>query len=563
MSYYTPEEIREAGLDDFRVFLRQVWDYLSLPEPTPVQNDMAYQIQHGDRRLIIMAFRGVGKSWITVAFALWVLFMDPQMKILVVSASGQLAEDWVKFAKQLIHGMPLLQHLQPRKGQRDKSTSFDVGPSRPAKSPSLRAAGITGQIAGSRADLIIPDDVEIPKNSFTHHLREKLSEQVKEFDAILKPGGRVVYLGTPQVEDSLYPKLFRGRGYTVRIWPGEVHKNPRIYAGNLAPFAQRMVDEGVAPGTPTDPKRFDRVDLDERRLSYGKGGYALQFMLDTNPSSADKHPLKLKDLIVLSCDSEMGHVKLAWGNSRELTLEALPAGGFEGDRYHSPAWKSDEMSPWAGTVMAIDPSGRGKDETAYAIVRYLHGILYLVDCGGFKNGFAEATLESIAAAAARHGVNYVIDEPNYGGGMFRQLLKPKLAAYKGKAGSFDDDWNLWSTGQKEARILDTLEPIFGSHRLVVDPRVVEKDLEVQRDTPKYSLIQQMTRMERLKGALPHEDKLEAVAMACQYWVEKMNRDSDRELRRHKDQLLDKELRRFMDHVRGVGVRPQGRRIRIR
>ncbi len=548
---YTKEEIHAAGLDDFRVFLRQVWDFLGLPPPTPVQNDIAYNLQHGPRRFIIQAFRGVGKSWITVAFVCWNLFLDPQMKIEVISASGGLAEDFTKFTKQLIHGMPLLQHLAPRQGQRDKGTSFDVGPSTPSKDPSLKAAGITGQITGTRADLIVADDIEIPKNSFTFHLRDKLAEQVKEFDAILKPGGRIVYLGTPQVESSIYPKLHRERGYKIRIWPSEVPEKPHLYRGNLAAFVTNL--EGP-PGTPTDPLRFNEVDLGERKLSYGTSGYALQFMLDTNPSSGDKHPLKLKNLIVMSLDDKVGPATVAWGADRDNVIQDLQAGGFDGDEYHRPAFTGEEASEWKATVCAIDPSGKGKDETAYSIVRYHHGMLYLVDCGGFRDGFADETLDQIAAACARWKVQWVIDEPNYGGGMFRQLLRPKLAQYMGAAGRFDDEWNAWSTGNKEMRILDTLEPIFGGHRLVVDRRVIEADLEVQHDNSQYSLVQQMTRMERLKGALPHEDRLESLAMACQYWVEKMDLDTRKaEDRLRKARLMD-ELGRYKKHIIGGNPR---------
>jgi hypothetical protein len=69
---------------DFRNFLWAVWRHLGLPEPTPVQYDIAHFLQHGPRRLVIEAFRGVGKSWITVAFVCWLLYCDPQLKIVVV-----------------------------------------------------------------------------------------------------------------------------------------------------------------------------------------------------------------------------------------------------------------------------------------------------------------------------------------------------------------------------------------------------------------------------------------------------------------------------------------------
>lgn len=542
---YTPAEIREAGLDDFRVYLANLWDHLGLPAPTPVQYDIAHTLQHGPKRLIIEGFRGVGKSWITVGFATWNLLLDPQRKVMIVSASQHLADDAAKFASQIISSWDLLKHLQPRRDQRQSALSFDVGPATPSKDPSLKAAGITGQITGTRADLIVADDIEIPKNSYTHLMREKLAEQVKEFDAILKPGGRILYLGTPQVEATIYNKLAR-RGYVVRVWPAEVPSSRDRYKGTLAPLVEQVIDRGDAAGSPVDPKRFSKTDLLERKASYGLTGYALQFMLDTTPSEADKHPLKTKDLIVHDCDPEMAHVRLVWGGAPDLVLSDLPSGGFDGDAYVRPAWKSEEMAKYQGTAMWIDPSAKGKDETAYAIVKYCHGLLYLVDVGGYLDGFAEETLKGLAGKMAEWGVNYYVVERNYGGGMFNQLLRPHVVA-AAKA-TEDEDFKSWSVGKKEWRILDTLEPVVQSHRLVVNRRVIERDLEVQRDSEAYSLVYQMTRMARVPGALAHEDRLEAVAGAVSYWTERMNRDTQKALKAHKDKLLDQELRRWRDHV---------------
>lgn len=473
----------------------------------------------------------------------------------MVSAGEQLAGDFSKFCMQLIRGMPLLQHLHPRTDQRNSAISFDVGPATPSKDPSVKSVGITGQLTGSRADLIIADDIETPKNSYTHLLRERLAELVKEFDAVLKPDGRVVYLGTPQIEGSLYNRLWQDRGYDVRIWPSEIPEDVNRYAGKLAPYILRLIEKGVPPGTPTDPDRFAEEDLMERRASYGLSGYALQFMLDTSPSDADRYPLKLRDLIIHDVDPTLAHVSLVWGGSNDLVIQDLEAGGLDGDRYHRPAYKSPEMTEYTGTVMAIDPSGKGKDETAYAIVKYCKGMLYLVDSGGFLDGFGERTLETLAAKAARWGVNDVIDETNYGGGMFRELLRPHLARLN--AGKIDDSWKGWSTGQKELRILDTLEPIVQNHRLVVSRRVIEEDLKQQQDNPRYSLIHQFTRISRIKGALPNEDRLEALSMACSYFTDKMARDQKKVLDQHRAALMDKELRKYMNHLMG---RQQPRRL---
>ena len=244
-----PSKRHPAQLD-FRKFLYLLWQHLMLPEPTPIQYDLAHYLQHGPDRCIIEAFRGVGKSWLTAGFVVWLLWSDPQLKILAVSASKERADQFATFVKQIIADFPLVSILQPRRGQRDSKLAFDVGPSRADHSPSVKSAGITGQITGSRADVIIPDDVEIPNNSLTQTQRDLLAERVKEFDAILKPGigKRIIYLGTPQTEMSLYT-LLPERGYEVRVWPA-------LYPTMTLQGLQRIDGTGgLKPAAMSDPRR--------------------------------------------------------------------------------------------------------------------------------------------------------------------------------------------------------------------------------------------------------------------------------------------------------------------
>ena len=147
-------------LSDFRKFLFVVWKHLNLPAPTDLQYDIAYRLQHGERRMIIEAFRGVGKSWITSAFVVHQLYMNPKLNILVVSASKVRADDFCTFTQRLINEIPILAHLKPRDDQRQSKISFDVGPAKPHQAPSCKSVGITGSMTGSRADLLIFDDVE-------------------------------------------------------------------------------------------------------------------------------------------------------------------------------------------------------------------------------------------------------------------------------------------------------------------------------------------------------------------------------------------------------------------
>ena len=531
---------------DFRLFLYHTWQYLGLPEPTDVQYDIAYWMQHGPRRKMIMAYRGVGKTWIYGAFVAWRLFCNPDWKIMVVSATKPYADDFSKFVKQLIYGMPILHHLKPGKDQRDANDKFDVGPAKLSKDPSVKSVGIFGQLAGSRADEILADDVESLANSATEGARERLSEAVREFDAILKTGShtRVTYLGTPQTFMSMYKKLPE-RGYTIRVWTVRVPANPDDYNGTLAPFILRMIQRGAGVGTPVDPKRFDEEDISGREKSYGAAGFALQFMLNTADSDAYRFPLKLQDLMVMALDKVSAATKLVWGREPERVLSDVHTPGLTGDRFYRPMFISDTVAEYTGSVMSIDPSGRGKDETSFAVVKHLMGQLFLTDAGGYAGGYDDGVLEALARTAQRNNVNMIIIEENFGGGMFAKLLQPHLT----KIGYPCTVEEVRHSKQKELRIIDTLEPVLMQHRLIVDIDLINKDYESAKD-PRYSLFYQLTRVTRDRGALQHDDRLDALSIAVGYWVEQMAQDNNKSAEKHKEKLLKKELADFAKNVFG-------------
>lgn len=540
----------DPRLKDFRNFLFLAWKHLGLPEPTKVQYDIAEYLQSGPRRSVVEAFRGVGKSYITSAFVVHQLLLEPSKTILVVSASKQRADDFSTFTLRLIEDMPVLAHLRPKENQRYSKVAFDVGPAPAQHAPSVTSKGITSQITGARADLIVADDIEVPNNSMTQTMREKLAESIKEFDAVLKPGGRVIYLGTPQTESSIY-NLLPDRGYDVRIWPARVPgpEQKATYGTRLA----KIVVEGE-PGRPTDPLRFSDHELIERELSYGRSGFALQFMLDTSLSDQDRFPLKLRDLVVMDLNAELAPEKLVWASGADQAHPDIPCVGMNGDRYHKPMAVVGSWIPYNGSVMAIDPSGKGADETAYAVVKMLNGFLFVTDAGGIAGGYSKETLDRLGAIAKAQKVNHVIVEENFGGGMFAELLKPILAQVHPCTVE-----EVRHSIQKEKRIIDTLEPVMNQHRLVIDSGVIRRDYQStasrHADTGiQYQLMYQMSRVTRLKGALAHDDRLDALSMAVGYWALQMAQDADRKISQRKDRLMELELERFMQHA--IGRQPQ-------
>jgi hypothetical protein len=542
--------------DDFKVFLYWLWKQLDLPPPTTAQYEMADYLQHGPKRRIIMAFRGVGKSWITAAFVIWCLMRNPQEKIMVVSASEYKATEFSTFTKQLISTLPLLSWLLPHKddGQRDSVLAFDVGPATPAQAPSVRAAGIGGQLAGGRATKVIFDDIEVPNNSETEGKRDKLEYRSRELGgAILVPGGESIGLGTPQSVQTVYNR-FEQRGYEIRVWPARYPNEKDLvnYGDRLAPgIVKRLLEEEGIVGNPTDPARFDEDDLLEREAEYGRSGFALQFMLDTTLSDANKYPLKLHDLIVMDVDTEIAPSRVTWASGKQQIIEGVPNVGMNGDRYYAPMHISDDFKEYESSVLYVDPAGRGRDETAYAVVKQMHGLLYVRRWGGLSGGYDMDTLKALANIAKEEKVKQVCIESNFGDGMFNSLFAPVLTEIYPVT---LEEYKVM--GQKELRIIDKLEPILNQHRLIMDKSLVENQLsETPQDAGErkrlYNGFYQLAFMTKDRGSLKQDDRIDVLAEAVGHFTLQVDRDVETAERKSKDRALERALMKHQKSCRAL------------
>ena len=529
----------------FPAFMEYVWECINLPSPTPIQLDIAKTLQEGNRRLLIEAFRGIGKTYSTGAYATWRLLRNPNEKVLIVSASGPHATAISTFIHKLIAEVPLLQHLQPGPKHRNSVMAFDVSGCQVTVQPSVKCLGINSQLQGNRASLLIADDVETSINSATEVMRAKIIQQINEFDSILQTNedASIVALGTPQTGDSVYNR-FIDKGFLVRIWPSRIPETPELYGGRLAPYIEDMIMNGEEEGTVTDT-RFTDEDLLQREASVGKSYFRLQYQLDTTLSDADKYPLKQEDLIVMDEPKDKAPISIGYSSNRSDVID-LPNLGFTGDVLHSPQYIDEQYTDYAFSIMAIDPAGRGSDEMGYAVIKYLHGKLYVADVGGLVGGYKEDNLFKLAHIAKEHSVNTIYTESNFGDGMFDQLLKPILA--KIHPATIEE---VRSNKQKELRIIDTIEPLLNQHKLVFDRSMVKRDIEkALQDTTRlpYSLMYQLTHISRVRGCLAHDDKLDALAIGLQQLVETVGIDEDDAKQEYKDEQFNKQLEEWIGSI---------------
>ena len=534
---------------DFRIFLTAIWTHLNLPVPTRAQLCIADYLQNGPKRLQIQAFRGVGKSWITAAFVLWTLFNDPNKKIMVVSASKDRADSFSIFCQRLILEVPWLSHLKPKNDdQRWSRISFDVGPAAPHQAPSVKSVGITGQLTGSRADLMVLDDVEVPNNSMTELQREKLLQLVTECESILTPkrDSRIMFLGTPQTTFTVYNKL-RERSYRPFVWPARYPRKIAMYDGLLAPQLVEDLDNKDNLTWQTTDTRFKEADLLEREASMGRSNFMLQFMLDTSLSDAEKFPLKFADLIINPVNPTHAPENIIWCSDPDNVVKDLPCVGLPGDYYYKPMQIQGKWMEYSETICSVDPSGRGADETVATFLSQLNGIIYLHEMYASKDGYSDKTLLEILRRCRKYDAGTLLIESNFGDGIVSELFRKHCQTTKTNINIEETRANV----RKEDRIIDSLEPVFNQHRLVVDPKVIQWDYasnanEATENRFQYMLGYQISRMCREKGAVRHDDRIDSLAQGVKWFTDALALSAEEQIKdRRKEEWLD-HLEAWMD-----------------
>ena len=328
-----------------------------------------------------------------------------------------------------------------------------------------------------------------------------------------------MFLGTPQTTFTIYRKLAE-RNYRPFVWTARYPREKANYEGLLAPQLQEDIDNGAEPWDVTDPDRFDNEDLIEREAAMGRSNFMLQFMLDTSLSDAEKFPLKCSDLVVTSVNPSTAPDAVVWCSDPSNVIKELPTVGLPGDYFYSPMQLQGNWNPYTETICSIDPSGRGTDETAAAFISQRNGFLYLHEMRAYRDGYSDNTLLDILKGCKKYNVTKLVIETNFGDGIVSELFRKHLQQTKQSI----DIEEVRANVRKEDRIIDALEPVLNQHRLIVNRSVIDWDFKSNPDAPPeerllYMLFYQMSRMCREKGAVKHDDRLDALAQGVKYFTD--------------------------------------------
>lgn len=533
--YYDDEDL----YDSFVCFVHYAFAWLGLPAPSRAQIELADFISdQKNKHRMLQCLRGLSKSLNAQLYTVWRLLNDPDEHILVMSATGDRAKNFTQFVQKLLHLLPVCNGMQPRHNkERTSAQSFDIAGATPSDSPSVYAVGIENQITGMRATLVIYDDIETSQNAGSAVMRDKIDHYASEAHNLLMTGrDETITLCTPHSMDSIYVDWINAKGFKPLIIPAQYPEDTSVYGGNLAPYLMdRLKADPSLVGANTD-ERFTLDILANKQLKIGKSQYKLQYMLDVTASDELKHPLKLADLIVMDIDEDDAPIKITPSSMRE-NLVMMKHNGFNTDRLYSPAFVSDERADYNYRVMAIDPSGRGKDETGLAIGYTLGGRIFLKKVTGLKGGYDYDILSTVANMCRDHKIDYLVIESNFGDGAFAKMLEPILAKLSPDTAIEE----VRAVGKKEVRIIRTLEPLFNQRKIVIDKKVLDDDLKCDIVN---SLTYQITRITEESGCLRHDDRIDALEILVSFIITQENFDEEAIMSRIEEDRLREELAEF-------------------
>lgn len=564
------EQIRELfpwSLAGLFVFASLVLEKTIVGQPklNRTQKDILAFLLFGGKFLGIQASRGMTKTVMAAIFCCFCLIHMPDYRIIVFSQNGKRAKEIAGWVVKIFQTLEILEVMLPDTyaGDRSSVESFDIhwlfrGAD---KSPSVTCYSIESGAQGARADLILADDIESLQNSRTTQGREWLLEQSLEFESI-NQYGRIIYLGTPQSVESIYNTL-PGRGYIMRIWPGRypTKEQMEFYGDRLAPMFRKDIENnpdlqsggGIDGklGKPTTPEMYDEPTLQDKELKQGIAKFMLQFMVNTGMADRDRYKLKLENLTVINFNAEQAPVMPVWNSDvRSIWQNAPRFGTRPQDKFYFAMNQTYETRKFDLTVMFIDPSGGGaksQDEMGFAITKLLGTYVYLYKVGGVQGGYREDELLKLVVAAKQAQVDIVYVEKNFGNGAHFAMLKPLFEKHYPECRLEEIN----STGQKELRIIDTLEPLLGQHRLIVSQQVVMEDYQLIQHYPAevkmtYSLFYQMGHITSDRNSLRHDDRLDALAGAVAQIIQYIDYDQARAEKERTDELERKRMAALAD-----------------
>ena len=170
------------------------------------------------RHALVELPRDHGKSFQVCCRVLWELAKNPGLRVKIVCATDAVAAERSRFLRDAIALNPLVRSAFTglRAGKPWAADAFTIPRSAQTIGPSVAAFGVGAGRTGTRADLLICDDVVDVRALHSRAERDRVADSfTNNLMNLLEPDGRFWGLYTPWHPDDLNARLKKGGAYPL------------------------------------------------------------------------------------------------------------------------------------------------------------------------------------------------------------------------------------------------------------------------------------------------------------------------------------------------------------
>lgn len=384
------------------------------------------------------------KSKLVAYRAAWWITKYPETTIFYLSATADLAEKQLYQIKQILESSIYRRYwpdmINPEESKREKWAVAEIAVDHPARKlegirdATVKAVGLTSNAAGFHSDVVILDDMVVPKNAYTEEGRSKVSSAYSQLASIENPGALEWVVGTRYHPKDIYDTMLNMKA-EIYDDAGELIEEQYIFE-----VFQREVEvegEFLWPRqTRTDGKKFG---FDQNVLAQIKGKYvdSTQYYAQyyNNPNSSENAPID---------------------SSKFQYFDRTKLQNREGDWY----FHDRRLAIFASIDFAFSLAKKA-DSTALVTIGADHaGNFYVLDIDRFKTDRISVYFDHIVKAQYKWGFRKLRAEITVAQQAIVKELKEAYIKPNGIALSIDEYRPNRHEGSKEERISAILEPKY-------------------------------------------------------------------------------------------------------
>lgn len=425
----------------------------------------------------------------------WTIVKRPDVRILYISATANLAEKQLKMIKDILTSAkvqrywPNLVHQQETK--REKWTTSEISVDHPIRKKegirdsTIFTGGLTSSLTGLHCDIAVLDDVVVMENAYTEEGRRKVSEQYSLLASIESAESEEWVVGTRYHPKDLYNSLlcFEEETFDEK---GEVNGAIPVYET----FERQVEDVGDGTGQFLWPRQmrndgkwfgFDQKILAKKKAKYEGNMTQFRAQYYNDPNNPEGSGIS-KDLFQYY---DRVHLKRAEGK-----------------------WfcKGKRLNVFASIDFAYTLSKKS-DYTALVVVGICgDSHIYVLDIVRFKTDKISEYFKEIQHAFIKWDFRKLRAEVTAAQSTIVKELKDNYFVKHGMSLSIDESKPTRYIGSKEERMRSVLEPKYSRHEVWHyqggNCQTLEDELIAEHP--------------------PHDDVKDALASAIQICVPPMN-----------------------------------------